>query len=132
MESRGKQWTIQRCYNSANGTEYFYILYFYVPRFIELSLTQKLETVVHELYHISPDFNGDLRRFQGRCVAHGSSQKKYDFLVRSLVDQWMKQEPPEETWDFLKLGYRELVKIYGGLHGTRISMPKIIPHQEQS
>lgn len=125
-ERRGRQWTLQRCFRP-DGVEYLYILYFYVPRFIELSLSQKLETIVHELYHISPYFNGDLRRFEGRCFAHGSSQKKYDQTVRRFVEHWLKQEPPPEIWDFLRLRYAELIEQYGNLHGTRITMPKLIP-----
>ncbi len=130
MTSSGRRLTLQRCYHSASGLEYLYILYFYVPRFIELSLTQKLETIVHELYHISPEFNGDLRRFEGRCFAHGTSQKKYDRTVRELVAHWLRQDPPDDVWSFLKLGYRELVQHYGPLCGTRIAMPKIIPAEE--
>lgn len=122
----GRDWTVQR-YFREDGIEYLYILYFYVPRFIELKLSQKIETIVHELYHIGPGFNGDLRRFKGRCFAHGSSQKKYDQAVRGFVDHWLKQDPPTEIWDFLQFGYQELIERFGGLHGTRISMPKIIP-----
>ncbi|MDR0870010.1 MAG: hypothetical protein LBN39_04375 [Planctomycetaceae bacterium] len=126
LAKRGRQWTLQRCYRP-DGIEYLYILYFYVPRFIELKLSQKLETIIHELYHISPDFNGDLRRFAGRCFAHGSSQKKYDKTVREMTDHWLKQEPPAEVWDFLRYNYRELEAAYGKLFGTRIITPKIIP-----
>lgn len=129
MHSRGRDWTVQRCFRK-DGLEYLYILYFYVPRFIELKLSQKIETIVHELYHIGPDFNGDLRRFKGRCFAHGSSQKNYDKTVREFVDYWLKQDPAQEIWDFLHFGYKELVAEYGGLHGTRISMPKVIPYVE--
>jgi hypothetical protein len=125
MQSQGKDWTLQRCYR-ADGVEYLYILYFYVPRFIELKLSQKLETIVHELYHINPDFNGDLRRFKGRCFAHGSSQKKYDQTVRDFVDHWLKQNPPPKIWNFLQYNYKELLAEFGGLHGTRIQAPKII------
>ncbi len=123
----GKRWTIQRCYDFVSGKEFLYILNFYVPRFIELTLMQKLETIVHELYHISPKFDGDVRRFKGRCFAHGASQKKFDSVVAGLVEYWLKQNPPEEIWAFLKFRYRELTDIYGSLHGTRISPPKIIP-----
>lgn len=128
---RGKRWTLQRCFRD-NGVEYLYILYFYVPRFIELKLSQKLETIIHELYHIGPSFNGDLRRFKGRCFAHGSSQKKYDETVREFVDHWLKQNPPPEIWDFLRYGYRDLVDAYGALHGTKIPMPKIIDVQDNN
>ncbi|MDR3183454.1 MAG: hypothetical protein LBT89_11170, partial [Planctomycetaceae bacterium] len=102
-------------------------LYFYVPRFIELPLSQKLDTIVHELYHISPLFNGDLRRFSGRCFAHGSSKKKYDLTVQRLTKYWLQQEPPESVWGFLKLKYKELTVLYGKLTGTKIPMPKIVP-----
>lgn len=126
VHKRDKSWTLQRCFRD-DGVEYLYILYFYVPRFIELKLLQKMETIVHELYHISPFFNGDLRRFKGRCFAHGSSQKKYDATVRGFVDHWLQQNPSPEVWDFLQLGYKELISCHGGLHGTRIAMPKVIP-----
>jgi predicted metallopeptidase len=125
IQSQGKPWTLQRCYRP-DGVEYLYILYFYVPRFIELKLSQKLETIVHELYHINPDFNGDLRRFKGRCFAHGSSQKKYDQTVRDFVNHWLKQNPPPKVWNFLQYNYKELIAEFGGLHGTRIPAPKII------
>ncbi|MDR2169319.1 MAG: hypothetical protein LBP59_04185 [Planctomycetaceae bacterium] len=114
-------------YFGDNGVEYLYIIYFYIPRFIELKLSQKLETIVHELYHISPEFNGDLRRFAGRCSTHGSSQKKYDITVQGFVEHWLKQNPPPEIWDFLRLDYKELITTYGKLVGKKINFPKIIP-----
>ncbi len=128
-EARNKTWAIQRCFNP-DGVEYLYILYFYVPRFIELKLSQKIETIVHELYHISPFFNGDVRRFHGRCYAHGSSRKKYDDTVRGFVDHWLKQEPSQKIWSFLRLNYMELIQVYGALHGTRIPSPKMVPVRE--
>ncbi len=126
MQARGKEWTIER-FRRPDGVEYLYILYFFVPRFTELKLRDKLETIVHELYHINPEFNGDLRRFKGRCFAHGSSQKRYDAIIRSLVEKWLTQDPPPEVWDFLSLNYSELVAKFGSVHGTRISMPRIVP-----
>jgi len=123
--SRGRKWTVQRHFRP-DGIEYLYILYFYVPRFIELSLSQKLDTIVHELYHINPLFNGDLRRFAGRNYAHGS-KKKYDQTVSRLVQHWLKQNPPEHLWDFLCYNYRDLAAKYGKPSGTRIPSPKIIP-----
>ncbi|WP_318258330.1 putative metallopeptidase [Geobacter anodireducens] len=52
--------------------EILYIIYFLVPRFLDLSLREKLITVFHELYHISPAFDGDIRRFPGRNYAHAA------------------------------------------------------------
>lgn len=126
QERRGKRWGIQRLIRS-DGTEYLYLISFSVPRFIDLRLTEKLETVIHELYHISPDFNGDLRRFRGRCFAHGASQKKYDVTVKKLLEKWLRSEPPLCTWEFLQDDFATLVTKYGGVTGTKISTPKLIP-----
>ncbi len=123
---RGRPWTIQRFFKR-DGTEYLYILYFYVPRFMELSLTDKLETIIHELYHINPLFNGDLRRFKGRCFAHGSSQKKYDATVRALTQRWLARDPAPEIWDPLRYNFAQIQSIYGNITGTRIPTPKIVP-----
>ena len=43
------------------GREILYIIYFCMPRFQDQSFHDKLATVFHELYHISPKFNGDRR-----------------------------------------------------------------------
>ena len=126
---KGRTWTIQRFFKS-DQTEFLYILYFYVPRFIDLKFNDKLETIVHELYHISPYFNGDLRRFKGRCFAHGSSQKKYDATVRAMTGKWLDCDPAPQLWEFLQWNYAGLVELYGGVHGTRIPTPKMLPFQE--
>src|SRR4051812_15661969 len=44
------------------GQEFLYLLNFYLPRFMNLPLEEKLSTIVHELWHIGPKFDGDLRR----------------------------------------------------------------------
>ena len=124
-QSRGRVWTIQQ-YFRPDGIEYMYILYFYVPRFMELPLSQKLDTIVHELYHVNPLFNGDLRRFSGRQFAHGS-KKRYDHIVNRLVQYWLKRDPPGELWEFLCCNYRDLTIKYGKPSGTRIPAPRIIP-----
>lgn len=82
------------------GREVLYILYFMLPRFLHLPERDRLETVVHELYHISPAFNGDLRRFKGRSVLHGSL-KAYDAKVRALTDLFLAANPDPQTYRFL-------------------------------
>jgi hypothetical protein len=71
------------------GNDILYLIYFLVPRFLDLPLREKLVTVCHELYHISTAFDGDLRRFPGRNFAHGSSRKKYNELVAGIVDEYL-------------------------------------------
>jgi len=85
-----------------NGVEVLYILYFMLPRFLHLSTREKLETVVHELYHISPLFNGDLRRFRGRSVLHGTL-KSYDETVKKLTDEFMSTRHDASLYDFLSV-----------------------------
>src|SRR5437762_680149 len=58
--------------------EVLYLVTFCLPRFLELDFDEKLITLFHELYHIGPDFDGDLRRHGGRCTIHSRSQKLYD------------------------------------------------------
>jgi len=125
QHSRGKAWTIQRHFRP-DGIECLYILCFYVPRFIELPLSHKLDTIVHELYHVNPLFNGDIRRFAGRQYKHGS-HKRYDQIVSRLVQSWLKQDPPSDLWEFLCYNYRDLNAKYGKPSGTRIPTPRIIP-----
>jgi predicted metallopeptidase len=125
QHNRGKTWTIQRHFRP-DGVEYLYILCFYAPRFIELPLSQKLDTIVHELYHVNPLFNGDIRRFAGRQYKHGS-QKRYDQVVNRMVQYWLKQDPPSDLWEFLCYNYRDLTAKYGKPSGTRIPTPRIIP-----
>ena len=72
------------------GNDILYLIYFLVPRFLDLPLREKLITVCHELYHISPAFDGDLRRFPGRNYAHGSSRKRYNELVAGIVDEYLR------------------------------------------
>jgi predicted metallopeptidase len=123
---RGRRWTVQRVVDTS-GQEMLYLLSFYLPRFLDQSFRHKLTTVVHELWHISPRFDGDLRRFAGRCYAHSSSQKRYDAKVEQLVDRWLALEPPAAIYNFLRYDFRELVRHYGRVYGVKIPAPKLIP-----
>lgn len=125
-QKHSRTWEIQRVLRE-DGSEYLYILFVCVPRFMNLALTEKLETIVHELYHIGPEFDGDLRRFQGRCYAHGASSKKYDQRVRQLLKKWLDQDPPPELWNFLQLNFTELRERFGPIGGLKIPAPKLFP-----
>ena len=93
---RKRHWGMQRLY-SPDGREMLYILAFYLPRYLDLPFREKLTTVLHELWHIGPKFDGDLRRLGARCYAHGSSQKQYDAHVAALSDRWLSLNPPEDA-----------------------------------
>jgi hypothetical protein len=122
---RGRRWAMQRVHE--NGREMLYILSFYLPRFLNMPFREKLTTVVHELWHIGPEFNGDLRRFGGRCYAHSGSKEKYDSYARRLMDRWLMLAPPEQVYQFLWLDFPSLVARYGPVHGRKIPAPKLVP-----
>ncbi len=124
---RGRRnWTIQRLYNTC-GTEVLYILSFYLPRFLDMSYQDKLNTVFHELWHIGPKFDGDMRRHPGRCYAHTHSQRQYDAEMASLAACWLALRPPREVHEFLRHNFAELRRRHGVVVGTRLPEPKLIP-----
>lgn len=107
------------------NNEILYVIYFLVPRFFNLSLREKLVTVFHELYHISPDFDGDIRRFPGRNFAHGSSRKRYNKLMESLVDGYLQGEKSGERLEFLEGDMAALRARYQTIVGRRYPAPKM-------
>lgn len=123
---RGLQVTIQRVHD-AQGREMLYVLSFYLPRFQNLDFREKLVTVLHELWHISPDFSGDIRRHSGRYHAHTHSQAEYDEQMGGLADRWLAMNPPEDLWRFLHDDFRQLVARHGGIVGLKIRRPRILP-----
>lgn len=122
----GKRYACQKVKDAA-GREMLYILSFYLPRFHDQVFREKLVTILHELWHISPEFNGDLRRFPGRCYAHTGSQEKYDQAMEVLAERWLGLDPPRQSYEFLELEFADLQQRYGRVYGTRISHPKMIP-----
>ena len=106
------------------GHEVLYIVSFCLPRFQNLPFDDKLMTVFHELYHIGPNFDGDIRRFDGANYIHTSSQKKYDALMRRLAAEYLTKTQQPELHQFLKLSYSQLVAAYGGVRMTIYRAPK--------
>ncbi len=122
---RGRTWTVERLFDDA-GREMLYLLSFYLPRFMERPLPHKLSTVVHELWHIGPAFDGDLRRHPGRCYAHTHSQREYDARMDELARKWLALEPSPETYDFLRHDFRALEACYGRVYGQKIRTPRLL------
>lgn len=123
---RGRQWTIERLFNP-QGQEMLYLLSFYLPRFLNQSFAEKVATVIHELWHISPEFNGDVRRFGGRCYAHGRSEHEFHSSMHELSHRWLDLNPPLETFVFLHHDFAQLRELYGAIYGVQIATPRLIP-----
>jgi len=126
---RGRAWTVQRLF--LDEREMLYILTFYLPRFLNHDLREKLITVFHELYHISPEFDGDIRRFDGHCHVHTSSQKEYDRQMEAFVDRYLAKSPPSSIYDFLGLKFADLQRRFGRVIGLQVRIPKLIPLDEK-
>jgi hypothetical protein len=122
---RGRRWRIETVHDAA-GREMLYLLSFYLPRFCDYPFQEKLSTVVHELWHIGPEFDGDLRRHPGRCYAHSPRQKDFDAHADALAQKWLSQSPPPEVYAFLQASFRELVQQHGTVIGHRIRTPRIV------
>ena len=122
---QGRRYTVQRLYNR-NGSEMLYILTFYMPRFMDLAFSEKLTTIFHELWHISPQFDGDIRRHPGRCYVHTESEEEYDRQMARLARQWLAANPPRTLYQFLELSFASLQQRHGKIFGVRIRHPKLI------
>jgi len=123
---RGQPHAIQRVRDAA-GREMLYILSVYLPRFQNLDFREKLITVLHELWHISPQFNGDIRRHSGRYHAHSHSQAEYDEEMGRLADAWLDHSPPRALWAFLEDDFLQLMTRHAGIVGVKIRRPRIVP-----
>jgi predicted metallopeptidase len=106
-------------------TEMLYVIYFLVPRFLNLTLQEKLITVFHELYHISPAFDGDIRRFAGKNFAHGSSRKRFDALVAALVDDYLGKLPDSQLISFLNGNMEDIRARHSAIVARKMPAPRI-------
>lgn len=121
----GQRYTVQRLY-AADGREMLYILSFYLPRFLDETFREKLITVLHELWHIGPQFDGDIRRHPGRCHVHTQSQREYDEQMAVLTDKWLAERPDERLYEFLYSDFDTLHRRHGGIYGVKVPHPKLL------
>lgn len=110
---------------TVGGIEMLYIIYFLVPRFFNLPLREKLVTIFHELYHISPRFDGDIRRFPGRNYAHGGSRKRYNAVMAGLVDSYLRKMEKPDLVAVLDGDMETIRSRHGVVVGRRFTAPKI-------
>jgi hypothetical protein len=122
---RGVEYQVQRY--RLDGREILYIMTFCLPRFLNLDFDEKIITLFHEIYHISPAFDGDLRRLGGRYCVHGHSQKTYDLEMGQLARSYLAGGAEPRWHDFLRLNFAQLLDRHGSIIGFRVPRPKLIP-----
>lgn len=122
---RGKRYRCSRVFRPAGG-ECLYVLNFYLPRFLDHPLEEKLTTLAHELWHVGPGMDGDLRRHPGRCYAHGRSQTAFDTHAAALAREWLAADPPPGLLALLEPRYDELLEAHGAVVGDRYRAAKLL------
>jgi predicted metallopeptidase len=124
-QRRGVPYRIQRYFRGEQ--EFLYVLTFCLPRYLDLDFDHKMVTLFHELYHIGPAFDGDLRRHHGRCQFHTHSQRKYDERMVQYAREYLAGRPDANLHAFLRLNFAQLQERHGSVIGVVVPRPKIIP-----
>jgi hypothetical protein len=111
-----------------------YMISFALPRFCDQSVDRtrkerlypgaepwlaKLDTVVHELYHIDPDHNGIRRieREDGTYSAHCHGDRFFE-EVADMVATYLDSRPDPEIYGFLRHDFDSLEGQFGGVAAT--------------
>ena len=133
--TRRSEWFVTKSPLVTIGTHQIkYLVSFALPRFCDQSLDRsrkerfysdaepwmaKLDTVIHELYHIAPDLRG-IRRieladgtFSANC--HGNH---FFSQVAGMVRTYMDSRPDPAVYEFLRHDFDGLEKQHGGIVGT--------------
>jgi hypothetical protein len=107
--------------------EMLYLVTFCLPRFLDQDFDDKFITLFHELYHISPNFEGDLRRHEGRYALHSHSKREYDAHMAHLARAYLAGGPDRALHDFLRLNFAQLRHRHGSVLGVVVPRPRLIP-----
>ncbi len=122
---RGVPYQVQRFL--VDGQDVLYLMTFCLPRFLNLAPDDKLVTLFHELFHISPRFDGDLRRHAGRYSVHSHSQRQYDQYMAQLARAYLASEPDPDLRAFLDMDFGQLRRRHGAVFGLALPRPKLVP-----
>ncbi len=122
---RGVAYQVQRYW--VDQREMLYLITFCLPRFLDQEFDDKFVTLFHELYHISPAFDGDLRRHDGRYDLHSHSKKDYDRQMAELARAYLATRPDPALFGFLRLNFAQLQHRHGSVAAIVVPRPKVIP-----
>lgn len=116
------------------GVPIDYMISFTLPRFCDQTLSRsgkdahypgegnwiaKLDTVIHELYHIDPARPGirQMERADGTYSANCHGGRFFEHVV-AMVKAYLATGPDPQIYDFLKYNLTELRERFGGVAGT--------------
>lgn len=121
----GTTYQVQRYF--VNGREMLYLVTFCLPRFLDQSFDDKFITLFHELYHISPAFEGDLRRHPGRCALHTHSKHAFDARMGQLARAYLAGGADPALHAFLRLDFAQLIRRHQSVVGVVVPRPRLLP-----
>jgi len=124
-QRRGGTYQVQRYF--VGSREMLYLVTFCLPRFLDQEFEDMFVTLFHELYHISPSFDGDLRRHNGRYAVHSHSKRCYDQHMADLAGGYLASNPDPALHAFLRLNFTQLQGRHGSVVGVVVPRPKLIP-----
>ncbi len=110
--------------------EMLYLVTFCLPRFLDQDFDDKFITLFHELYHISPEFEGDLRRHNGRYALHSHSKRDYDRRMAELARDYLRSTPEPALHGFLRLNFAQLQHRHGSVVAVVVPRPRLLPLSE--
>lgn len=126
---QGVAYQVQRYF--VDGTEMLYLVTFCLPRFLDQDCDDKFVTLFHELYHISPAFEGDLRRHQGRYALHSHSKRDYDAHMADLARAYLRNGADKPLHGFLRLNFAQLQHRHGSVVAAVVPRPRLLPIVER-
>jgi hypothetical protein len=134
--TRRSEWFVTKSPEVRVGTTRIkYLVSFVLPRFCDQTLQRsrkadlytagtapwiaKLDTIVHELYHIDPDETG-IRRVERADGTHSPRSHGPNFYedVAGMVTDYLASGPDPVLYDFLKDDFATLSVRHGGVVGT--------------
>jgi len=133
--TRRSEWFVTKSPTVFVGSrEIKYMISFALPRFCDQSLDKsrkerfypgapgwmaKLDTVVHELYHIDPALAG-IRRIEREDGTYSANCHGHRFFeqVSEMVHAYLESRPDPAVYDFLGDDFAMLTARHGGIVGT--------------
>lgn len=134
--TRRSEWFVTKSPSvSLGGRPIKYMISFALPRFCDQTLGRskkerfypgpeqawmaKLDTVVHELFHVDPDYGGIRRldRGDGTYSTHCHSPRFFE-QVAEMVAEYLATRPDPSAYDFLRHDFETLETRFDGVVGT--------------
>jgi predicted metallopeptidase len=107
-----------------NGFEILYIVYFYIPRYFDLPAYEKLNVAFHELYHINPEFNGDVRRMGAYKFSHGYSKEHFNNQFKDELSHYYNKVKNTPLYAILEMNFAQIAEHFETVYTRNMKVPR--------